>query len=217
MGIDANYSQYGNLYTNQSEFDRFFATAFDRYDRNRDGKLDHNEFQPLINDMCAMIQQKYGTGPTLDKIRQAWLVMDKDNSGYITRAEFSTKARAEVEKILNDPGYNPQGYNPQAYGQQGYGQPGYGQQGYGQQGYGPHGGFGPHGFGPHGGFGPGQQGYGQQGYGPQPGYGQQGYGQQRYGQPGYGQQGYPPQQGYGQQGYPPQQGYGQQGYGPHGY
>ena len=209
MGVEAlnQRQKYSNVYQNQNEFNNFFVSTFDKYDRNRDGKLDRNEFQPLINEMCQTVQQKYGSGPTLDKIRQAWLVMDKDNSGYITRAEFSTKARAEVERILNDPGYNPQGYNPQAYGQQGYGQPGYGQQGYGQQGYGPHGGFGPHGFGPHGGFGPGQQGYGQQGYGQQ-GYGQQGYGQQGYPpQQGYGQQGYPPQQGYGQQGYPPQQGY----------
>ena len=200
MGIDANYSQYGNLYSNQSEFDRFFATAFDRYDRNRDGKLDHNEFQPLINDMCAMIQQKYGTGPTLDKIRQAWMALDKDHSGYITRYEFSTRARAEVERILKQPNYGPQA----GYGQQGYGQPGYPpQQGYGQPGYGPHGAYPP------------QQGYGQPGYPPQGGYPpQQGYGQQ----PGYPPQGgYPPQQGYGQQGYPPQQGYGQQGYPRQGY
>ena len=171
MGIDANYSQYGNLYSNQSEFDRFFATAFDRYDRNRDGKLDHNEFQPLINDMCAMIQQKYGTGPTLDKIRQAWMALDKDHSGYITRYEFSTRARAEVERILKQPNYGPQA----GYGQQGYGQPGYPpQQGYGQPGYGPHGAYPP------------QQGYGQPGYPPQGGYPpQQGYGQQGYPRQGY--------------------------------
>jgi len=178
MGVQVHY---GNDYRNQSEFDRFFATAFDRYDKNRDGKIDYNEYQPLINDMCAMIQKKYGTGPTLDKIRQAWMSLDRDNSGYITRSEFSTRAKQEVERILaqqNQPGY-----------QQGYGQPGYGQQGYGQQGYGPH----HH-----------QGGYGNQGYPPQQGYGNQGYPPQQ----GYGQ-GYPPQQGYGQ-GYPQQQpGYGQ--------
>ena len=199
MGIDANYSQYGNLYTNQSEFDRFFATAFDRYDRNRDGRLDHSEFQPLINDMCQMIQQKYGTGPTLDKIRQAWMTLDRDGSGYITRQEFSTRARAEVERILSQPSQPGYGAQP-GYGQPGHGQPGYGQPGYGQPGYGPHAGYPP------------QQGYGQPGYGPQAGYPpQQGYGQQGYGQQGYGPHaGYPPQgygqPGYGQQGYPPQQG-----------
>ena len=206
MGIDINTnpSQYGNVYRNQSEFDRFFATAFDRYDRNRDGRLDHSEFQPLINDMCQMIQQKYGTGPTLDKIRQAWMTLDRDGSGYITRQEFSTRARAEVERILSQPsqpGYGDQpGYGQPGYGQPGYGQPGYGQPGYGQPGYGPHAGYPP------------QQGYGQPGYGPQAGYPpQQGYGQQGYGQQGYGPHaGYPPQgygqPGYGNQGYPPQQG-----------
>ena len=205
MGIETNYSQYGNVYRNQSEFDRFFATAFDRYDRNRDGRLDHSEFQPLINDMCQMVQQKYGTGPTLDKIRQAWMTLDRDGSGYITRQEFSTRARAEVERILSQPsqpGYGAQpGYGQPGYGQPGYGQPGYGQPGYGQPGYGPHAGYPP------------QQGYGQPGYGPQAGYPpQQGYGQQGYGQQGYGPHaGYPPQPGYGQpgygqQGYPPQQG-----------
>ena len=201
MGIETNYSQYGNVYRNQSEFDRFFATAFDRYDRNRDGRLDHSEFQPLINDMCQMIQQKYGTGPTLDKIRQAWMTLDRDGSGYITRQEFSTRARAEVERILSQPsqpGYGAQpGYGQPGYGQPGYGQPGYGQPGYGQQGYGPHAGYPP------------QPGYGQPGYPPQQGYGPQaGYPpQQGYGQQGYGPHaGYPPQPGYGQQGYPPQQG-----------
>ena len=203
MGVQ-QYSQYQNVYGNQSEFDRFFATAFDRYDRNRDGRLDYSEFQPLINDMCQMIQQKYGTGPTLDKIRQAWMTLDRDGSGYITRQEFSTRARAEVERILSQssqPGYGAQpGYGQPGYGQPGYGQPGYGQPGYGQPGYGPHAGY------------PTQQGYGQPGYGPQAGYPpQQGYGQQGYGQQGYGPHtGYPPQgygqPGYGQQGYPPQQG-----------
>ena len=163
MGVNVHY---GNEYQNQSEFDRFFATAFDKYDRNRDGKIDYNEYQPLINDMCAMIQKKYGGGPTLDKIRQAWMSLDKDRSGYITRQEFSTKAKREVERILSQAG------GQQGYGQQGYGQQGYGQQGYGQQGYG-------------------QQGYGQPGYG-QPGYGQQGYG--AHGPHGYGAHG--PQQGY---------------------
>ena len=139
MGVNVHY---GNDYKNQAEFDRFFATAFDKYDRNRDGRIDYNEYQPLINDMCAMIQKKYGSGPTLDKIRQAWMSLDKDRSGYITRAEFSTKAKKEIERILSQPGAMPQ----PGYGQPGYGQPGYGQPGvhghnipqHGHQGYGPH-------------------------------------------------------------------------------
>ena len=194
MGVQVHY---GNEYQNQTEFDRFFATAFDRYDRNRDGKIDYNEYQPLINDMCAMIQKKYGSGPTLDKIRQAWMSLDKDRSGYITRHEFSTRAKQEVERILaqqNQPGYQP-GYQQPGYQQPGYQQPGYQQPGYQQPGYQQHG--------HHGGHHHKQQGYGSQGYG---------------------NQGYPPQQGYGAQGYPPQQapgyaqqpGYGQQAYGAQG-
>ena len=147
MGANVNYGTIN--YRDQREFDYFFATAFDRYDRNRDGRIDYNEFQPLINDMCAMIGNKYGYGPTLDKIRQAWYAMDFNRSGYITRQEFSTRAKYEIERILSQPsygapgayppqaGYPPQpGYPPQA----GYPpQPGYGyppQQNYG--GYGPH-------------------------------------------------------------------------------
>ena len=194
MGAEVNY---GYAYQNQDEFDRFFATAFDRYDINRDGKIDYNEYQPLINDMCSIIQRKYGAGPTLDKIRQAWMSLDRDNSGYITRYEFSRRAKAEVERILSQSGYGAQGYGQAGYSQSGYGAKGYGQAGYGQPGYGA-------------------QGYGQAGYG-QPGYGAQAYGQAGYGQPGYGAQGYSQpgyaQQGYGQQGYN-QPGYAQQGYGP---
>ena len=204
MGIEAqtNQAQYSYLYQNQNQFNQYFSSTFDKYDRNRDGKLDRNEFQPLINDMCQQVQQKYGSGPTLDKIRQAWLSLDKDHSGYITRAEFSTRARAEVERILSQPnqgGYNQPGYNQPGYGQPGYGQPGYGQPGYGQQGYQQHGGYPAHGgFGPH-------QPYPQQGF-PQQGYPQQGYPQQGYQQQGYPQQpGYPPHNG----GYPA---YGQKGY-----
>ena len=131
MGVNVNYS--GINYRDQREFDYFFATAFDRYDRNRDGRIDYNEFQPLVNDMCQMITQKYGYGPTVDKIRQAWYAMDFNRSGYITRQEFSTKAKYEVERILSQPnvGYAQGGYGagyaqPPAYGAPGYGAPGYG-------------------------------------------------------------------------------------------
>ena len=184
MGVNVNY---GYDYQNQTEFDRFFATAFDRYDRNRDGRIDYNEYQPLINDMCQMIQNKYGSGPTLDKIRQAWMSLDRDGSGYITRAEFSTRAKREIERILSQQG--------------GYGQQGYPQQQYPGHGHHHHQQYGPHGYPPQ------QGGYGSQGYPPQQGgYGSHGYPPQ---QGAYGSQAYPPQQGayaqqqYGQQ-YPPQ-------------
>ena len=106
---------------------------FDRYDRNRDGRIDYNEFQPLVNDMCQMITQKYGYGPTVDKIRQAWYTMDFNRSGYITRQEFSQKAKYELERILSQPGHAQPGYGAQpAYGAphhaHGYAQPGYGPQ-----------------------------------------------------------------------------------------
>ena len=127
MGVDFNYSTIN--YRDQREFDYFFATAFDRYDVNRDGRIDYREFQPLINDMCQMITQRYGYGPTVDKIRQAWYAMDFNRSGYITRHEFSTRARYEVERILSQPNYPP------AYGAPGYVPPAYGAPQYG--GYGP--------------------------------------------------------------------------------
>ena len=146
MGANVNYSTIN--YRDQQQFDYFFATAFDRYDRNRDGRIDYNEFQPLINDMCQMITQKYGYGPTVDKIRQAWYAMDFNRSGYITRQEFSQRAKYEVERILSQPGYGGQagyaqpGYAPQpgygaphGYAQPGYGAPGYGAPGYGAPGY----------------------------------------------------------------------------------
>ena len=87
--------------------------------------------------MCKMIQNKYGNGPTLDKIRQAWMTLDKDKTGYLTRNEFSTRAKKEIEKILSQAG-TQQAVGPQGYGhdQPGHGQPGYGQPGYGQPGYG---------------------------------------------------------------------------------
>ena len=114
MGVDVNYRTIN--YSNQAEFDYFFATAFDRYDRNRDGVIDYNEFQPLINDMCQMITQRYGYGPTVDKIRAAWSALDFNRSGYITRNEFSTRARYEVERILTQPDYIPVGYVAQPVG-----------------------------------------------------------------------------------------------------
>ena len=155
MGANVNYNTIN--YRDQQQFDYFFATAFDRYDRNRDGRIDYREFQPLINDMCNMIIQKYGNGPTVDKIRQAWFAMDRNQSGYITRQEFTTKARYEVERILSQPNYGVKpGIVKPMYGQPGYGQPAYGAHGYPQPAYG-------------------QPAYGAHGY-PQPGYGQPGYG-----------------------------------------
>ena len=126
-------------YRDQAYFNQFFQTSFDKYDRNRDGRIDYREFQPLINEMCNMIIQKYGNGPTVEKIRQAWYSMDKNRSGFITRQEFTTKARYEVEKILSQPNYAQ--YPPQQYPpHMGY-QPQYQQ---------PHPGFAPvpHGHGP---------------------------------------------------------------------
>ena len=160
----------GNDYKDQRQFDQFFATAFDKYDKNRDGKIDYKEYQPLINDMCKTIQNKYGAGPTLDKIKNAWLALDKDKSGYITRKEFSTKAKQEIERILSQAGAQP------GYGQPGHAQPGYGQPGHAQPGYGQHG-------------------HAQPGYG-QPGHVQPGYGQPGHVQPGYGQPGYKPGPGH---------------------
>ena len=126
MGVNVNYSTIG--YRDQQQFDYFFATAFDKYDRNRDGKIDYREFQPLVNEMCQLITQKYGYGPTVEKIKQAWYAMDTNRSGYITRQEFSTRAKYEVERILSQPSYGAQpGYGARpGYGAQpGYGAPGY--------------------------------------------------------------------------------------------
>ena len=112
MGVGFDYRTI--RYQDQREFDYFFATAFDRYDRNRDGVIDYREFQPMINDMCQMITQRYGYGPTVDKIRAAWSALDFNRSGYITRNEFSTRARYELERILTTPDYIPRGYVPPA-------------------------------------------------------------------------------------------------------
>ena len=101
--------------------------------RNRDGFIDYAEFQPMINDMCEMITQRYGYGPTVDKIRAAWSSLDFNSSGYITRNEFSTRARYELERILTQPDYIPAGYNPGMYGNQGYVPPAYPQPGLGYQ------------------------------------------------------------------------------------
>ena len=115
MGVSFDYRTIN--YRNQAEFDYFFATAFDRYDTNRDGVIDYAEFQPLINDMCQIITQRYGYGPTVDKIRAAWSALDFNRSGYITRNEFSYRARYELERILTQPDYIPLGYVPRpAYG-----------------------------------------------------------------------------------------------------
>ena len=118
MGVSFDYRTIN--YSSQAEFDYFFATAFDRYDVNRDGVIDYAEFQPLINDMCQIITQRYGYGPTVDKIRAAWSALDFNRSGYITRNEFSYRARYELERILTQPDYIPPGYVPAAYGVYGY-------------------------------------------------------------------------------------------------
>ena len=110
MGVDFDYRLVD--YRSQAEFDYFFATAFDRYDTNHDGVIDYAEFQPLINDMCQIITKRYGYGPTVDKIRAAWSALDFNKSGYITRNEFSYRARYELERILTQPDYIPLGYVP---------------------------------------------------------------------------------------------------------
>ena len=110
MGVDFDYRSID--YRSQAEFDYFFATAFDRYDTNGDGVIDYAEFQPLINDMCQIITKRYGYGPTVDKIRAAWSALDFNKSGYITRNEFSYRARYELERILTQPDYIPLGYTP---------------------------------------------------------------------------------------------------------
>ena len=113
-------------YKDQQQFNQFFATSFDKYDKNKDGKIDYREFQPLINDMCQTIIKKYGNGPTVDKIKQAWCAMDTNKSGYITRQEFTTKAKKEIEKILSQPNQPGYGHQPQPQGYGAHPQPGYG-------------------------------------------------------------------------------------------
>ena len=144
MGATFNVNSVN--YRDQAYFNQFFASSFDRYDRNRDGKIDYREFQPLVNDMCNMIIQRYGNGPTVDKIRQAWYAMDINRSGYITRQEFSTKAKREVERILNQPNY---GYGQQYPPQQMPPHMGYPQYQQPHPGFMPAHGPMPHGYGPH--------------------------------------------------------------------
>ena len=62
--------------------------------------------------MCQIITKRYGYGPTVDKIRAAWSALDFNKSGYITRNEFSYRARYELERILTQPDYIPLGYVP---------------------------------------------------------------------------------------------------------
>ena len=142
MGSTVNYNTIN--YKDQQYFNQFFATSFDKYDRNRDGRIDYNEFQPLINEMCQQIIQRYGSGPTVDKIRQAWYAMDTNRSGYITRQEFTTKARREIEKILTQPNYAPHPQQHPGNMGMGYQQP---HQAYPPH-HAPHGamGYGPHGY-----------------------------------------------------------------------
>ena len=128
MGVTFDISTIN--YRDQREFDYFFATAFDRYDTNHDGVIDYKEFQPLINDMCAIITKRYGYGPTVDKIRAAWSALDVDRNGYITRNEFSYRAKLELERILTQPDYIPLGYTPTPIGTP-YGVYPYGTYGYG--------------------------------------------------------------------------------------
>ena len=144
MGATFNVNSVN--YRDQAYFNQFFATSFDRYDRNRDGKIDYREFQPLVNDMCNMIIQRYGNGPTVDKIRQAWYAMDINRSGYITRQEFSTKAKREVERILSQPNY---GYGQQYPPQQMPPHMGYPQYQQPHPGFMPAHGPMPYGYGPH--------------------------------------------------------------------
>ena len=113
MGATFNVSTVN--YRDQAYFNQFFLTSFDKYDRNRDGRIEYREFQPLVKNMCNTIIQRYGNGPTVEKIRQAWYSMDRNQSGYITRQEFTTKARYEIERILSQPNY---AQYPQQYPQQ---------------------------------------------------------------------------------------------------
>ena len=100
MGVNVNYRTIDH--SNQREFDYFFAIAFDGYDRNRDGVIDYHEFLPLINDICMPNDySKMGYGPNVDKIRAAWSAFEFNRSGYITRNEFSTRARYEGRKNFN--------------------------------------------------------------------------------------------------------------------
>ena len=73
--------------------------------------------------MCQKIIDRYGYGPTVDKIRAAWSALGFNRSGYFTRGEFSIRARYELERILIQtenisyrPGMN--GSEPNGRGQQ---------------------------------------------------------------------------------------------------
>ena len=128
MGINLNNININ--YRSQDEFDYFFTNTFDRYDRQRDGVIDYNEFQPLINDMCQDITQRFGYGPIIDKIRTAWLALDFNRSGYFSRNELSKRARYELERILTQSEYIPNGYSPGMYGPQALRIPSYPSQSY---------------------------------------------------------------------------------------
>ena len=195
MGNELQRMQ-GRNYNDRTQFNNYFQSEFDKYDRNHDGRIDQNEFMPMVNDMCNKINAEYGQyDPNIaNKIRQAWQSIDKDGSGYITKDEFTTQAQRKLQQILNSSGYGGQQGQWGPQGQQGQwgGQGQWGPQGQGQ--WGPQGQQGQWGQ-------PGMQGQGQ--WGPQ---GQQG----QWG--GQGQQGqWGPQGQQGQWGQPGMQGQGQWG------
>ena len=167
MGNELQRMQ-GRNYNDRTQFNNYFQSEFDKYDRNHDGKIDQNEFMPMVNDMCNKINAEYGQyDPNIaNKIRQAWQSIDKDGSGYITKDEFTTQAQRKLQQILNSSGYGgqqgqwgPQGQQGQWGGQGQWGPQGQQGQwgGQGQQGqWGPQGQQGQWGQ-------PGMQGQGQWG------------------------------------------------------
>ena len=83
-----------DILNNESKYNEYSDTAFDKVDTNKNGYIEKNELGALVQELIT--QFKKDTTVPEDKIQSALEVMDTDHDGKVSKEEFRKTSRAKL-------------------------------------------------------------------------------------------------------------------------
>ena len=86
------------LLNDNAAFDKAFDECFAKYDKNKDGNIDLNEYLSFLQDMLTQMgRKKFDFKTSAYNFEKA----DSDNNGQISKAEFKKEFHKRLRNFAN--------------------------------------------------------------------------------------------------------------------